>query len=28
MVIMERHEDVNAELDSLIALAGDVADRQ
>jgi pimeloyl-ACP methyl ester carboxylesterase len=27
MVIMERHEDVNAELDSLIALAGDVADR-
>ncbi len=28
MVIMERHEDVNAELDTLIALAGDVADRQ
>jgi pimeloyl-ACP methyl ester carboxylesterase len=28
MVIMERHEDVNAELDSLIALAGDLADRR
>jgi pimeloyl-ACP methyl ester carboxylesterase len=28
MVIMERHEDVNAELDSLIALAGDVVDRR
>jgi pimeloyl-ACP methyl ester carboxylesterase len=28
MVIMERHEDVNAELDTLIALAGDVVDRR
>jgi pimeloyl-ACP methyl ester carboxylesterase len=28
MVIMERHDDVNAELDSLIAAAGDVADRR
>jgi pimeloyl-ACP methyl ester carboxylesterase len=28
MVIMERHEDVNAELDNLIALAGDAVDRR
>ena len=28
LVIMERHEDVNAELDTLIALAGDLADRR
>lgn len=28
LVIMERHDDVNAELDSLISLAGDLADGQ
>jgi pimeloyl-ACP methyl ester carboxylesterase len=28
MVIMERHDDVNAELDLLLAAAGDVADRR
>jgi pimeloyl-ACP methyl ester carboxylesterase len=28
MVIMERHEDVNAELDNLIARAGELADRR
>jgi pimeloyl-ACP methyl ester carboxylesterase len=28
MVIMERHEDVNADLDRLIALAGELADRR
>jgi pimeloyl-ACP methyl ester carboxylesterase len=28
LVIMERHDDVNAELDHLIAAAGDLADRR
>jgi pimeloyl-ACP methyl ester carboxylesterase len=28
LVIMERHDDVNAELDHLLALAGDLADRR
>jgi pimeloyl-ACP methyl ester carboxylesterase len=28
MVIMERHEDVNAELDRLIAAAGELVDRR
>ena len=28
LVIMERHDDVNAELDHLIAAAGDLADRE